>query len=164
MKHILLLFFSSQALLLGQDSIITKENWPNHPARKLIVEVVSDIDGLIRNNKLKSVRGESAYSKPYEPTLKEYFVDQSARIRKYIEATGSDDSALNFEYYYDSKGTLRFVFIEGGAVNGSRLEHRIYFSEAGKRIWESHEYLQGPGYTFPEIWPDAELVFNPKLK
>jgi hypothetical protein len=55
---------------------------------------------------------------------------------------------------------LRFVFITGGATNGSELEHRIYFDETGKRIWEKQIYKKGPGYTFPTIWPDDQLQFK----
>ena len=41
---------------------------------------------------------------------------------------------------------------------GSELEHRIYLDETGKRIWERHKYVKGPRYTFPEVWPEEELV------
>ena len=86
--------------------------------------------------------------------------DSRGRVRFYQSDAGSDDSALKTEHYYDEAGRLRFVFISGGAVNGSHLEHRIYFDEAGKRLWEEHTYTEGPGYTFPEIWPDERLQIN----
>ena len=57
--------------------------------------------------------------------MKAVFFDGTNTARRYIEENGSDDSALKFSYYYDAKKALRFVFIEGGAVNGSEMEHRI---------------------------------------
>jgi hypothetical protein len=47
-----------------------------------------------------------------------------------------------------------------GAVNDSHLEHRIWFSPTGQRLWEEHKYVAGPGYTFPRVWPDEELAKN----
>jgi hypothetical protein len=75
----------------------------------------------------------------------------------YETQAGSDDSSLTWQHFYDEAGRLRFVFITGGATNGAQLEHRIYFDEAGKRIWEEHKYKKGPEYTFPEVWPDDQL-------
>jgi len=54
------------------------------------------------------------------------------------------------------------VLITGGAVNGSRLEHRIYFDESGARIREDHVYTTGPGYTFPSIWPGESPQDDPR--
>jgi hypothetical protein len=53
------------------------------------------------------------------------------------------------------------VLIKAGAVNGTQIEYRIYLSKAGKRLWESRDLLEGPGYTFPSVWPERELVRNP---
>jgi hypothetical protein len=100
---------------------------------------------------------EFEYCEPYEDSLRTLAVDAGGRVRYYERQAGSDDSALKWEHYYDEAGRLRFVFITGGAANGSKLEHRVYFDENGKRIWEEHKYTTGPGYTFPEIWPDEEL-------
>ena len=79
------------------------------------------------------------------------------RARFYQNEGGSEDSSLKREHYYDEAGRLRFVFITGGAVNGTELEHRIYFDETGKRIWEEQTFKKGPGYTFPAIWPEDQL-------
>lgn len=78
-------------------------------------------------------------------------------MRRYEKQAGSEDSSLTWQHYYDDSGRLRFVFISGGAVNGARLEHRIYFDESGQRAWESHQYLKGPHYSFPKVWPDEQL-------
>jgi hypothetical protein len=77
-------------------------------------------------------------------------------------SAGSDDSSVQTELYYDAKGILRFAFIKAGANNGTELEDRIYFSEYGKRIWEIQKLLKGPGYSFPNKWPDSDLFRDPK--
>jgi hypothetical protein len=97
------------------------------------------------------------YCQPYEDTARMIAADSKGMVRFYQNEGGSDDSSLKWEHYYDEQGRLRFVFITGGAVNGSQLEHRIYFDETGKRIWEDQTYKKGPGYTFPEVWPDEQL-------
>jgi hypothetical protein len=66
-----------------------------------------------------------------------------------------------YSFYYDSKQVLRFVFIEGGAVVGSVMEHRIYLNTDGKRIWEIQKYLKGPVGYWKKIWPDESLIYNP---
>ena len=137
------------------------------PAPVLSSEIIAidnikyDIDNLIKTGALHEKKKEFEYSIPYEPTLKAIYVDQENKVSKYIQEAGSDDSALKSNFYYDKSFKLRFVLITGGAVNGSELEHRIYFNENGERISESHEYINGPGYTFPNPWPESEIVLDP---
>lgn len=88
--------------------------------------------------------------------------DAAGKVRKYVVEGGSEDSMLVIRRYYDVLGRMRFVFITGGAVNGSLLEHRIYFDEGGTRIREDHRYTKGPGYTFPAVWPEEELTTDPR--
>lgn len=123
--------------------------------------IKNKIDDLIKNGTLRESKKEFGYTVPYEPTLKAIFVDQTGKVRKYVQEAGSDDSALQSHYYYDESLRLRFVFITGGAVNGSELEHTVYYNENGERISESHRYTKGPGYTFPEKWPENEIVLDP---
>lgn len=68
---------------------------------------------------------------------------------------------VNRELIYDENGRLRFALITAGAVNNTRIEHRVYFSKSGEKIWEIQKLLEGPGYTFPKEWPVDELIQNP---
>jgi hypothetical protein len=147
------LLFPRQTVGQGKDSA---------SAIKEIHKLVEVIDENIKQNRWTNNRKSVAYSEPYVPTDKSLILDDTGIVRKYSYSAGSDDSHLLFDFYYDSVGLLRFVFIIGGAVNGSHLEHKIYFDSLGKRIGESHQYTKGPGYTFPTVWPDDDLVFNPK--
>lgn len=141
---------------------INKTNWLNHPKIQEIRDIYNQIESRITNNTLVKSEKSMESEEPSVSISKIIYVDNLGTIRKYIEETGSDDSALTSNYYYDHAGRLRFVFIKGEAVNGSQLEHRIYFDTRGKRIWEIQKYLTAIHYTFPSIWPKEDLVFKPQ--
>ncbi len=142
------------------DARITASNWTNHPRIVAVRKIANDIDAAIKNRTYKEVKKEQEYTGPYIDTMRQAFFDAKGKIRKLVTSGGSDDSSLTFTYYYDAAGGLRFVFIEGGAANGTSIQHRIYF-EAGARIWEIRKLVKGPGYTFPEEWPLDELITEP---
>lgn len=144
---------SSRAAVQG----ITKANWQQHPKIKAVRAVVAAVDADSTKGLYKVSKRMFDYCEPYADTVRLMAADSSGMVRRYEKEAGSEDSSLAWKHYYDEGGHLRFVFIKGGAVNGSELEHRIYFDEAGRRIWEDHKYTKGPGYTFPEVWPDEEL-------
>jgi hypothetical protein len=144
---------------------ITKANWQRHPKITQVRAIVQSIKAGMSRKSLTVRKRAFEYCEPYEDVARTIATDAKGRVRFYVREAGSDDSALKWEHYYDEMGRLRFVFITGGAVNGSKLEHRIYFDENGKRLWEDHTYKKGPGYTFPEVWPDEELqIKNPAAK
>lgn len=87
-------------------------------------------------------------------------VDSKGIVRRYERQAGTEDYLLTFQHYYDESGRLRFVYIIGGAVNGTRIHHRIYFDEAGKRIWEAHKQLKGPGKVGLFDFPDDQLAIS----
>ena len=147
-------FYSSVQEASGE---ITKANWQQHPKIKEIRAIVQAVNNGMSRKSLKVRKRAFDYCEPYEDTTRTIATDSNGRVRFYANEGGSDDSALKWEHYYDEQGRLRFVFITGGAVNGSELEHRIYFDEKGARIWEDHTYKKGPGYTFPEVWPEDQL-------
>jgi len=132
-------------------------NWKNDARIQAIRKMVDAVNAALTRRHYKISQRKFEFCEPYKDTLRRIAVDRNGIVRSYVTEAGSEDSALKWEYYYDESGRLRFVFISGGAVNESQLEHRIYFAEDGKRIWEEHKYVKGPGYTFPEIWPDEDL-------
>ncbi|MGB7921651.1 MAG: hypothetical protein WCF57_00265 [Pyrinomonadaceae bacterium] len=136
---------------------ITKANWQQHPQIKAVRTVVETVEADVKKGIYKVSKRMFDYCEPYEDTVRVMAVDSEGRVGRYEKEAGSEDSSLAWKHYYDQSGHLRFVFITGGAVNGSTLEHRIYFDEAGKRIWEDQKYTKGPGYTFPSVWPDDQL-------
>jgi hypothetical protein len=136
---------------------IKKANWQQHPKIKAIRAIVQSVKNGMSRKSFTVRKRAFEYCEPYADTERMIATDSGGRTRFYQNAGGSEDSSLKWEHYYDEAGRLRFVFITGGAVNGSELEQRIYFDEAGKRIWEEQLYKKGPGYTFPQIWPDDQL-------
>jgi hypothetical protein len=139
---------------------VTKANWQQHPKIKAVRAVVQTVKTGLSHKSFKVRTREFEYCEPYEDGLRTLAIDANGRVRYYEKQAGSDDSALKWEHYYDESGRLRFVFITGGAANGSALEHRIYFDELGTRLWEEQKYTKGPGYTFPEVWPEEQLQRN----
>ena len=150
---ILSVSFGARAM---QDEKITASNWQRHPKILQVRAIVNSIDAAIKKGSFKVSKREFEYCEPYEDTMRKMAVDSKGVVRRYENEAGSDDSALTWRHYYDQLGRLRFVFITGGAANGAQLEHRIYFDESGKRLWEEHKYVKGPGYTFPEVWPEEQ--------
>lgn len=141
---------------------ITAKNWANHPDIIEIRSIYQKAKGEKDAGKLRKQQREFIYCEPYEDTLRVLYSDAKGKPRIYPFEGGSGDLAVQRELYYDEKGNLRFAFITAGAFNGTRIEHRIYLSAAGKRIWETQKLLEGPGYTFPGEWPEEELVRNPR--
>jgi hypothetical protein len=140
---------------------VNEKNWANHPEIVEVRLLYQTIAESKRAGHLKKKERRFDYCEPYEDTVRTLHTDRKGRPRIYYYRGGSDDSAVQRELYYDESGKLRFAFITAGAFNGTKLEHRIYFSKVGKKIWEVQKRLEGPGYTFPTEWPDAELIRNP---
>lgn len=141
--------------------VITEKNWANHPDIVEVRLLYQAIKASKEAGTLKKMQRKFNFCEPYEDTVRVLHTDRNGKPRIYYFTGGSDDSAVQRELYYDENGKLRFAFITAGAYNGTRLEHRVYFSKAGKKIWEIQKRLEGPGYTFPREWPDEELVQNP---
>jgi hypothetical protein len=157
----LCLFFMLSATSLYADTTVDITNWATHPAIIEVMEIVNDIEAQIVNGVLISNGMEQEYENPDTDVFREVFADINGTVRKLVRSAGSEDSAVTFSFYYDSEGILRFAYILGGAVNGTQIQHRIFFDSSGARIWEIQELTEGPGYTFPTVWPDADIVYNP---
>ncbi len=165
-RHKIVLFnYDEQAVEVDNEHIerveITTENWINHEDIVEIRDIYYDIESYVTSDDVIIKTKEDSYDVPYDPTYKELFLSQENKVIKYYEEAGSDDSATASSYYYDSTGSLRFIFITGGAVNGTSIEHRIYFNEKGENIWEIQRLVDGPGYTFPTIWPEESYIYDP---
>jgi hypothetical protein len=140
----------------SQDEPVTDSNWPQHPKIKQVRVIVDSVNLGIRKGTLKVSKREFECCESYEDTLRKMAVDAKGVVRMYENQAGSDDSALTWQHYYDEAGRLRFVFISGGAASGAQLEHRIYFDETGKRLWEKQKYVKGPEYYWPDVWPEEK--------
>ncbi len=71
---------------------------------------------------------------------------------------------LTINDYYDDGGSLRFVFITAGSVNGTRMEQRIYFNMSSVRIREDPKFVEGPGYPFLRFSDQDGLLSHDGLR
>jgi len=127
---------------------ITKANWENHPKIKAIQKIIEEVEAGMTNESLKtSTRNYECETHGEERIIAK---DMLGTVRKYKNEGGSEDSRIYQEYYYDKTGKLRFVYIDGGAFDGTTIERQIYYDydENQKiivRIWEV-SYTTGMGY------------------
>ncbi len=156
--YIILFLLTIPSIGIAQE--INDKNWVNHPKITQIRQIYNEIEDNINSQLYDSLKVGFGYNEPYDDTEREYYIDSNNIIRKFIKFGGSGDSAIKRTFYYDSKGHLIFFYAEGGAVNGTSIEHRIYF-ENQKRIWEIHKLIKGPGWAFPETWEENDLEYNP---
>lgn len=80
-------------------------------------------------------------------------IERDARgvLRRLTATGGGEDSAGEIEYYYDSRGRLRFAFQSTSAVNGTTIELRRYFDEGGATIRRLRRVVSGPGYPADDV-------------
>jgi hypothetical protein len=134
---------------------VTKGNWSRHPAILEIKAIYGQVRQAEAAGRLRQLRRQ--FPDCYDE-VRELNQEPGGRVRSYHFSGGSEDSAAQYAYYYDQHGRLRFVLMKAGAVNGTWLEHRIYLSKDGTRLWEVEKRGGGPGYTFP----DVRLVNDPE--
>ena len=143
----------------------TAANWESHPAMveiRAIYRKIARAETAGRLRKLIRKLDDACDVPPYTATERTLYVDARGSVRSYHFSGGSEDSAVQRALYYRQE-RLRFVLVKAGAVNGTRIEHRIYLSKSGKRLREEQKLLAGPGYTFPSRhWWEHDLVRNPR--
>jgi hypothetical protein len=140
---------------------ITTANWPRHPEIVGIRAIYREVRQALLAGRLRTEERTFGYCRAYEDTERTLYRDGNGIARGYRAGRGSDDSAAQAAYYYDRAGTLRFVLVQAGAVNGTAIEYRIYLSKVGERLWEERRNLKGPGYSFPAELPDDWLIRDP---
>ncbi len=160
-KTIMLFFFLQASILFSAAEQITEKNWRNHPSIVEVRNIFTEIEDNLKNGKIKKQNEINRENENGNTRNIFFFTDKEENIRKCIVETGSDDSAYVISHYYDNDLTLRFVFVQAGAVNGASAEYRIYFDKDGKRIWNNMQYKSKENYSFPSEWPDAQILFNP---
>ncbi len=140
---------------------VTEKNWVNHPEIKRIRVLFKEINSEKDAGAFDKKEQSHGYCVPYEDTARTLYLDKNGKGRLYAYEGGSGDSMVRTELYYSESGVRRFAFIKAGAVNGTELQHRVYFSESGEKIWEIQKLIKGPGYTFPHEWQEERLHRDP---
>ena len=153
---------SAPAFAAAESNPVTADNWLKHPKTIAVRNIYKSVEDGISSELFKVERRAFEYCEPYADVSRAISTRRDGLVRKYQYEGGSDDSAIKVSHYYDDRGTLRFVLASGGAVNGTKVEYRVYFDEAGKRFWHDYRLVAGPGYTFPPVWPDEWLIREPR--
>ena len=133
-----------------QSSVaITEANWQQHPKIRPIRKMVSAINIGLKNGSFRSSqrRFESCGDQYF--TLRRIARDAKGSVVWYEDYGEGEDSSWDYHYYYDNEHRLRFALIVVNAANGSREQHRGYYDESGKLIWQNRKTLKGPGYFRP---------------
>lgn len=148
--------FKSSAIAAPQfQSIqaITEANWQRHPTIQSIRRIVNSIDAGLRRHAFKSEQRKFESCGDQYFTLRRIARDSKGSVVWYEDYGEGEDSAWDYHYYYDNDHRLRFALIVVNAANGSREQHRGYYDESGKLIWQNRKTLKGPGYFRP---PDID--------
>ena len=147
-----LLLIGAPELLYAQGAI-PAARWSSHPAIRAVRAIVQGID---RHPERLVRRSDSATCGfPYISVTADLHSDSTGRVRKYHLDRGTDDSAGEATYYYDTHGMVRFAFTTQNAVNGTRQEQRAYYDSTGVLLRRVSRRLAGPGY--PNGWPDEPI-------
>jgi len=142
------LLASSLLLSSSVAQSITSQNWKTHPRVVEIRTLFNDVEKLLGARSLKmQVRTVNCGSYSETRTL---LTDAGGTARRYVSDGGSSDSRVITTYTYDPKGTLRFAYAKGGAVNGATAEWRQYFGPDGRRFWTDYQWRKY-NYTWPDV-------------
>ncbi len=152
---------------------ITAKNWQLHPRIIEVRKIYDEVNAALKAHRLREKRREFDCSKLPEAELahQQDYYEGGVRVlaqahdgtpRFFYREGGSEDSMVRVEYYYDAAGKLRFIFVRGGAVNGTHMETRVYYSAGGDRLWQDDGVIKGPGYYFsaPAAIDDPVAVFD----
>jgi len=115
---------------------VKMENWKNDPHVKEVQAIYDEIRAGVKNSRYEiETRNfdveSSLCSSSYPITSKSLVEDEANRVRmlKIVQVI-SHRELLPVERYYDTAGTLRFVYVDYGSNNV-----RIYLSAEGKVFW-----------------------------
>jgi hypothetical protein len=133
-----------------------------HPKIRAVRSLYRSIEGGISAGRLTKHKRTVESCNNGLPENRTFYFDAQKRVRKYVTEGGHDDYTLTFRYYYDVAGKLRFVFVTGGAINGSIMEERIYFDRRGALLRDERKWTTGPGYPFVDFVKDNLLQRNPR--
>jgi hypothetical protein len=129
---------------------ITERNWQAHPRIVEIRKIVTSIDAGLKNGRFKRAERKFESCPDQYFTLRRIARDANGAAAWYEDYGEGEDSSWDYHYYYDQTRHLRFILITVYAANGTREQHRAYFDETGKLIWQNRRTLKGPGYFAPQ--------------
>ena len=131
-------------MVLAVDGI-NDANYFNNPAIKKVRNIYRQINAAESTGSLKEKSRSCEENGGSIELYARLFKDRAGLTRKYVFSGGSGDSALVEEYYYDTKGTLRFTLQTLNSANGTSIKELVYFDEHGRHLYTNRKE-EGPGY------------------
>jgi hypothetical protein len=149
---------------IGAQTPITARNWKTHPDIVAVRSIFDSTEALIARKRLTESRVHIPYCDEEHEGGDDrvLYVDPNGRALKFSNGRGTGDHDLSMDWYYDTRGALRFVFVQGGATNGTEIENRIYFDAKGRRLWQDYRVLKGHHTDLGRDVSDSDLVRDPK--
>lgn len=149
----------------SQETKITAANWQQNPKIIEIRELVTSTDAELKKRAYKISERRLQYCRDGELfTVRRIARDAKGAVPWYEHYSEGQDESWDFHYYYDGAGRLRFVLADARSANGTREQLRVYFDEAGKRLWKTEKLLKGtgcPGCFSGYYDSDEKLAFDP---
>jgi hypothetical protein len=139
---------------------LTKENFQQDARIKAIEAMVQGVNTGMGSGAIATAKRAFEYCQPYGIVERVIAKDTSGRVRMYEERGGSDNSDRTIKRYYAEGGQLRFVLVTDNVRGGGELVQRVYFDEAGKRLWVDNKVTGVPENTIPSNYPDDILVIG----
>ena len=141
---------------------LTKENWQQDVRIKTIEAIVQGVNSGMGSGAIATAKRVFEYCQPYGIVERVIAKDTSGRARMYEERGGSDNSDRRIKRYYDAAEKLRFVLITDVVRGGGQLVQKVYYDEAGKRLWVDNRVTGAPENSILSNYPDDVLVIvNP---
>lgn len=148
-----------------QETKITAANWQQNPKIIEIRQLVASIDAELKKASFEiSERRLEFCDHDQNFTVRRIARDAKGAVPWYEHYSEGQDESWDFHYYYDGAGRLRFVLADARSANGTREQLRLYFDEAGKRLWKTDKLLKGqgcPGCFSGYYDSDEKLAFDP---
>jgi len=142
--------------------LLTKENWQKDARVQASEAIVRSVNTGITGGTIATSRRMFEYCQPYGIVERDIAKDSQGRVRMYEERGGSDNSDRRIRRYYGDTGQLRFVIITDTARGGGELVQKVYFDEAGKRLWVDSKVTGVPENALPSNYlDDVLMVENP---
>jgi hypothetical protein len=159
----IVLLLTLPAALFAQTPV-TAHNWKTHPEIVAVRSIFESTEASIARKELtKSFVRDSICTDASDGELdRVLYVDAKSRVLRYTNGEGTGDHFVSMNWYYDTLGTLRFVFVQGNAINGTKIENRVYFDATGKRLWQDYRAIKGHDHTLGRDLPSNRLIRDPK--